>query len=328
MGLLDSSIDGRKIDPQVLAAWQAGEDIGQFGFMPQTYRPGEWVGGESGDWKHTGPETTLLIKRLDKNSAEVYDQDGNFLGINSGASDGQALRNFLVAAAAMYAGGQLFGPAGGAEAGAAAGGADAATSAAWSSGAGLGGDTLSAMGMSAEAGATVGGAGAGVAGVGAAGGGGGGASLGGLSGMDLAADAGINAIGPGSKAAGAFSGASVTGGSTAFDLGGLFKGMTGRDWISVLGTGLQYAEGRRTQRNAAARTDAQREQDRQWELDDDARDRERELADRADQRAYNQSTLNEQRSYDQGLLAKSWERRASTGGGLLGLTMGRKKGGG
>lgn len=135
------------IDPRVLQAWAAGQDIGQFGYMTAQHQPGYWEGGDAGGWINSGPAQTHLIHTLDKNASEVFDQQGNFLGINSGDTDSQGLTKFVLAALAMYAGGQgLAGMSGGA--GAAGGaGADLAASGggevlAGGAGTGIGGSAI------------------------------------------------------------------------------------------------------------------------------------------------------------------------------------------
>lgn len=108
-----------QIDPRVLQALAAGQDIGQFGYMPQSYQPGYWEGGDAGQWVNSGPAQTHLIQRLNGSQANVFDSNGNFLGMNSGDSDNMALAKFVMSALAMYGAGQglssLGGGAGGAE---------------------------------------------------------------------------------------------------------------------------------------------------------------------------------------------------------------------
>ena len=89
-------------------------------------------------------------------------------------------------------------------------------------------------------------------------------------------------------------------GGTSFSTGSLFNGMTTKDWVSVLGTGLQYLDQRKQAREAVARSDAQRAQDRQWDLED--------------------------RAYLEKLQREKWARIGSTGGGLLNSAMTRTGG--
>lgn len=121
-----------QIDPRVLQALMSGQDIGQYGYMTSQYQPGQWEGGDGGSFVNSGPAQTHLIQGIDKNSANVFDSQGNYLGLNSGASDGQALTNFVLTALAMYAGGQALGG------GAGAGGAGAGGAGAGAGGAGVG----------------------------------------------------------------------------------------------------------------------------------------------------------------------------------------------
>lgn len=133
----------------------------------------------------------------------------------------------------------------------------------------------------------------------------------------LGSGGGASAIGgSGLTTTGAMSAAmtpTISAGGSTFSLGSLFSGFTGKDWIGVLGAGVQYAEGRRRERAANERSDTQRAQDRQWQLDD-----------RADSRTYNEAQRDEQRAYNERLQRERWQRMGSTGGGLLGVRLKRK----
>lgn len=110
------------IDPRVLQALAAGQDIGQYGYTTSEHQPGQWQGGDAGSFVNSGPAQRLLVQGIDNSSANIFDEQGNFLGVNSGDSDGRALGKFITTALAMYAGGQaLGGGAGGASGGSAAG---------------------------------------------------------------------------------------------------------------------------------------------------------------------------------------------------------------
>ena len=163
---------GQKLDSEQLKALLALRDNGpQWGETTgdaggHRYEINEWsMPGKFGAVVARDPATgkTLIYQPRNvstwggNDTSDVWDDQGNYVGISSGATDLRSLARLAAAAAASYyAAGATFG-AEGAGAGAAAGGADAATSAAWGSGAGLGGDTLTAMGATGTTGAATGG---------------------------------------------------------------------------------------------------------------------------------------------------------------------------
>lgn len=166
------------IDPKVLEAYAAGQDIGQFGYQTTKYQPGRWDGGESGSWVNEGAPIELLVNELDKNNSNVFDTKGNFLGRSNGMSENA----MTLAALTMLAGGAYgaYSAVAGAGAGAGTGlsvaAADAAVPAAtWGEVAG----TLPNLGAAGTGTGAVAGGAAAAGGAGAAAGGGGAAAAGG-----------------------------------------------------------------------------------------------------------------------------------------------------
>lgn len=106
---------------------------------------------------------------------------------------------------------------------------------------------------------------------------------------------------------------SVTGGGTGFSLGNLFGGISGKDWLGAVGTAIQYADGRRQQRQTEATRAAERAEDREY--NDKIRNENRgwSLEDRDNERAYAAQQL-----------AEKQQRIGTTGGGLLGVSLKRK----
>lgn len=115
------------LSPEVIAALLAGNDPtgqGLWGTSQMRYTTpdvdGSWGGLEGA--RQVGTPEQIFVQTLDKNASNIWDANGNYLGVNSGPTDSQGLTNFVLAALAMYAGGQgLAGMTGGAEAAAGAG---------------------------------------------------------------------------------------------------------------------------------------------------------------------------------------------------------------
>lgn len=160
---------GQKLTPEQLKALLALRDNGsQYGETTgdaggQRYDINQWsMPGKFGATVSRDPQTgkTLIYQPRNvstwggNDTADVWDEQGNYVGTSSGEGElGGLLRHVVIpaiggAVASQYAG-----------AASASGGADAATSAAWANGAGRGLDTVSAVG--GGAGGTAGGLGAG-----------------------------------------------------------------------------------------------------------------------------------------------------------------------
>lgn len=147
------------LSPEVIAALLAGTDPtgqGLWGTSQMRYTTpdvdGSWGGLEGA--RQVGTPEQVFVQTLDKNTSNLWDANGNYLGVNSGPTDSQGLTNFVLAALAMYAGGQgLAGMTGGTSA-AAAGGAEALGAGA-AEGAAAGGEMLAGGAGVGTGGATI-----------------------------------------------------------------------------------------------------------------------------------------------------------------------------
>lgn len=140
------------LSPEVIAALLAGNDPtgqGLWGTSQMRYTTpgvdGSWGGLESA--RQVGTPEQIFVQTLNPNTSNVWDANGVYQGLNSGDTDSQGLTKFVLAALAMYAGGQgLAGMTGGEAALGAGAGAESAAAGgemlAGGAGVGTGGATI------------------------------------------------------------------------------------------------------------------------------------------------------------------------------------------